>query len=79
MNLTDATIQKTRQWFIDHNQSIIDDVNSGDLIVNNPERFIQWKLDNIEHYRSSPLVLNNFTFLQRAHFIQTGEMKPLMK
>lgn len=79
MNLTQDTINKTRDYFIRLNKALIADVKRGDLIVNDPERFIQWKLDNIEFYRESPLVMNNFTFLQRAHFIQTGDMMPLMR
>ena len=73
VEITLETFEATKQYFIDLNEKLIRQVQSGELVVNNPETYIQWKQDNIEYYKNLETTIN-FTFLQRAYFIQTGEM-----
>lgn len=77
VELTEETIQKTRKWFADNAQGCIDEVRSGKVKVNDPEAYYAWREESI----NDALAGRNdhtVTFLQRAHFIQTGECVALL-
>lgn len=80
MKLTNETIQVTRQWFADNSQACIDEVMSGDIVlpshVNKVDYFASCRVRAVEHL--SGKWDHTFTFLQRAHFIQTGECVALL-
>lgn len=70
--LTKETIQTTRQWFADNAQACIDEAVSGAIKVNNLVGYIADQQVKIDEYLSG-VWDHTFTFLQRAHYIQTGE------
>lgn len=77
VELTEETIQKTREWFANNDQECIEEVCSGKVNVNDPEVYILW----CEKRAKSALeggIDHTLTFLQRAYFIQTGEMVALL-
>jgi len=77
VELTIESIQKTREWFAKNAQECIEEVNSGKVKVNDPESYFQWCKIRME----DAIVGRNdhtLTFLQRAHYIQTGECVALL-
>lgn len=77
VTLTEESIQKTRKWFADNAQACIDEVRYGKVKVNDPERYFAWCEERVSDAiagRSD----HTLTFLQRAHFIQTGECIALL-
>jgi hypothetical protein len=75
--ITQETIIATRQWFADNARGCISEVESGAVRVNDPESYFEWRLQQV----ADSLAGNNdhtFTFLQRAHYIQTGECVALL-
>lgn len=77
VELTEETIQKTRKWFADNAQACIDEVRSGEVKVNDPEAYFAWREESIKdaiECRND----NTLTFLQRAHYIQTGDCIALL-
>lgn len=75
--LTAETIQSTRQHFADIEQGCIDEVLSGAVRVNNPESYINRCKASKEKYLTGVLQIS-VTFLQRAYWLQTGEMIALL-
>lgn len=77
VELTEETIQKTREWFANNARECIEEVRSGKVKVNDPEAYFTW----CEERAKSALnggIDHTFTFLQRAYFIQTGKSIPLL-
>lgn len=74
--LTEETIQKTRKWFSDNAIACIEEAKSGKVYVNDLERYTKLNLKSSKEYLEGSHQIT-FTFLQRAHFIQTGESVPL--
>lgn len=75
--ITHETILKTREHFADNARACINDVRSGTLRPNNPERYIaeeQSLIADILDGKSD----HTLTFVQRALWIQTGECPPLL-
>ena len=75
--LTQETIVATRQHFADNRQACIDDVVSGLVRVNNRDEYFAL----CELYARADLAGHHdhtVTFLQRAYWIQTGEMRALL-
>lgn len=74
--LSPESIQAARQWFADNALDCIAEVESGAVRVNDRESYFAWKRQE----REDALAGKNdhtFTFRQRAHYIQFGEMVPL--
>jgi hypothetical protein len=70
--LTQETIQQTRQWFADNSLACIAEAVSGDVRVNDLPSYIAWR--NEQHAEAlAGKHDHTFTFLQRAHTLQTGE------
>lgn len=77
VELTDESIQKAREWFRDNALACIEEVRSGEVKVNDPEEYFAWcneRAKNAMEGKSD----HTFAFMQRAHFIQTGECVALL-
>jgi hypothetical protein len=70
--ISEATIAATRQWFADNAQACIDEVMSGDVKVNDVVSYVKWRKEQIADSLAGRSD-HTFTFVQRAHTIQTGE------
>lgn len=70
--ITEESLDKARHFFINNLQEQINAVQSGEMKVNDVDRFIDRLIESMldcayGHYDRS------FTMLQRAYYIQTGE------
>lgn len=74
--LSMEAIQAARQFFADNALACIAEVESGAVRVNDREAYFAW---NRQAHADALAGKNDhtFTFRQRAHFIQFGEMVPL--
>lgn len=72
VEITEETILKTRQYFIDNCRACIDDAVSGETRVNNLKDYIQWEEDRISRLQEG-MSDHTLTFVQAALWIQTGE------
>lgn len=77
MKITQDSILKARQWFLDNTQVCIEEAVSGDVRVNDLGDYIESMLQRMEDIEAG-LWDNTFTFKQRAWFIQTGECVALL-
>lgn len=75
--LTAETITATRKHFADSAEREIQDALSGAVFVNDTEKYVAWRTEARNGYLSGELDAN-FTFLQRAYWIQTGKMVALL-
>lgn len=75
--LTDETINATRQWFADNAQACIDEAVRGDVRVNDLAGYTAQQLERAASSLRGEGD-HTFTFLQRAHYIQTGECVTLL-
>lgn len=75
--LTQETIQATRQWFADNAQACIDEVKSGTVKVNDPESYYLWQREWAVQALAGAYD-HTLAFLQKAHYIQTGECVALL-
>lgn len=77
VDLTPETMQRTREWFADNSRKCIEEAQSGHTRVNDLESYVAWR----EQCAADSLAGkgdHTFAFLQRAHFMQTGTMIPLL-
>jgi glucose dehydrogenase len=75
--LTKKTLKKTDNHFADIYQGCIDEVISGEVKVNDLKEYIKKnKINKIQILKG--IGRNNFTYLQRAYWIQTGDMPALL-
>lgn len=72
VEITDETIEKTRQHFIDIHRACIADAISGETRVNDLQKYIHCKEDRIFALEQG-LSDYSLTFAQAALWIQTGE------
>jgi len=77
MTLTPETIQATRQWFADNAAACIAEVEAGRVWVNDPARYFAHQRQAAADSLAGKYD-HTFTFLQRAHYIQTGECVPFL-
>lgn len=75
--ITPETIQRTREHFAALGRACIDDARCGAVPVGNLESFIAWQEGMISSYLAGDSD-DTFTFMQRAHWLQTGECLPLL-
>lgn len=75
--ITPETIIQTRQHFADIAQGCIDEATSGEVKVNNLQSYIEWQQESIKNALSGKNDFT-FTFMQRAYWLQTGEMIALL-
>lgn len=76
VNLTDETIQRTREHFIDIHRRCIEEAQSGQTRVNDLASYVAWQEDCIADMADKEQF--SVTFLQRAHWLQTGECVALL-
>lgn len=77
VRLTPESIQAARQWFAANALACIAEVKEGRVKVNDPESYFaqcRARHDAVLRGESD----HTFALLQRAHYIQTGEMRPLL-
>lgn len=77
VQLTEESIQKTRKWFADNAIACIEEVKSGEVYVNDREYYFKWREKEAKEYMEGKHD-HVLAFLQRAHFIQTGESIALL-
>lgn len=81
--LTEETIIATRQWYADNATECISQARlyietdgAQGFRVNDIDRYTKWN-EKCAADSLAGLSDNNFAFMQRAYFIQTGECVPL--
>jgi hypothetical protein len=77
VDLTSATMRRTREHFADIHRRCIADVVAGRQRVNNPESYIAWQDKAITETLAGKND-HTATFLQRAYWLQTGECVALL-
>ena len=80
VQITQESIITCRQWFVDHQQACIEGALDGTLGLANHVNVDLYVLDCKEKQRDYLLggIDHTFTFMQRAHYIQTGECVALL-
>ena len=77
VKLTEESILKARQWYVDNARGCIEEVQNGSVKVNDPEAYIKWREKQIEDALAGRYD-HTLAFLQRAYYIQTGECVALL-
>lgn len=75
--ITQESILKAREWFADNCDDCIAEAVNGDVFVNDLQSYIIWR----EKEKAEVLAGKHdhtFTFMQKAHYIQTGESVALL-
>lgn len=75
--ITPETLQQTRQSFADGALACIAEVESGQVRVNDPAQYFAWCRQRHDDALSGQYD-HTLTFLQRAHYLQTGECRALL-
>lgn len=78
--ITEESMQACRQWFIDNQQACIDGALDGTLGLASHvdvNRYVEFCKQNQQYFASGEGD-HTFTFMQRAHYIQTGECVALL-
>ena len=75
--ITTESRMLARQWFADNALACIAEVKSGAVRVNNPETFFVKCLQNHDDALAGKFD-RSLTFMQRAHYIQTGDCPALL-
>lgn len=78
VTITPETISRTRAHFADNQRECIKDAQSGEMYVNDLNNYIKYTLETIAHIEAGGWD-HTFTFLQRAHWLQTGIDIPLFQ
>lgn len=77
VKITSETITRTREHFADLGRQCIADAKAGTFYVNNLDRYVAWQEKCIATALAGGSD-HTFTFMQRAHWLQTGESIPLL-
>lgn len=77
VTLTDETIQAAREWFAENARECINDAKSGAVRVNDLGSYVEWQSECIADSLAGKWD-HTFTFLQRAHSMQTGDCIALL-
>ena len=75
VEITTQTIDRTREHFAELGRQCIADAKSGATYVNDLPSYVIWQRANIKRFLAGDFD-HTFTFLQRAHWLQTGECLP---
>ena len=75
--LTDESMEKARQFYINNCEMAIKQAESGEVYVNDLPSYVAWQNERITRLKdgTEPMSL---TFLQRAYYEQTGESVALL-
>lgn len=76
VELTPETIQRTREHFADIGRDCIREAQDGTTRVNDLAGYVAWREQAIEDVLTTTRF--SLTFLQRAHYLQTGESVALL-
>lgn len=76
--ITPKTLTETYKHFADIQQGCIDEVLNGRVRVNDQKDYISKRKAEKEEYLNMNSSNYTFTFLQRAHWLQTGECVALL-
>ncbi|MBF7012553.1 hypothetical protein QUC32_23170 [Novosphingobium resinovorum] len=77
VELTADTIQRTRAHFAEICRGCIQEAQEGKVYVNDLAHYIRWQTDSEAEFLAGRWD-HTFTFLQRAHWLQTGECVALL-
>jgi len=72
IDITSETIMATRNHFIDISKRCISDAKSGEVRVNDLDKYVEWQERSIERTKQGDND-HTLTFLQHALWLQTGE------
>lgn len=72
-----ATIERTRRYFADLCGACVAEAESGKVRVNDLSSYVDWQKASAADYLAGKQD-HTFTFVQRAHWLQTGESIPLL-
>ena len=75
--ITNETILETRQWYHDNAMGCIAEVKSGEVKVNDPEKYFEDCNRRAKEYLDGKWD-HTLAFIQRAHYIQTGECHAIL-
>jgi hypothetical protein len=78
VEITKESFNKALTYYKQLSIELIRQVESGELTVNNPTKYIEDKKANLVRLNNMT-ESSNFTILQRAYFEQTGECIALLK
>lgn len=78
VELTPETILRTRHHFADISRQCIEAARSGEDRVNDLPGYIAWREAAIADIMDESDTRFSVTFLQRAHYLQTGESVALL-
>ena len=71
------TINATRQWFADSAQACVNEAISGQVKVNDLDKYVQDQKRRMAEYLNGTWD-HTLAFQQKATFIQTGECHPIL-
>ena len=77
VKITAKTIMATREHFAANRHACIAEVQSGELKVNDPAEYVRWMLEMAQEDMEGRHD-HTLTFLQRAYWLQTGDMIALL-
>ncbi|MGV6935984.1 hypothetical protein ACWA2B_10760 [Paenibacillus sp. CMM36] len=77
VELTEASILRTRKLFADIALECIEEVQCGKVSVNDPESYFAWRREEANDVLEGKAD-HTLTFLQRAYYVQTGESIALL-
>jgi hypothetical protein len=77
VELSQDTIEKTRQWFYNNACDCINEAITGEVRVNNLQEYTAWQMQQAREALAGDYD-HTFTFMQRAYFLQTGESVALL-
>ncbi|BBI90603.1 hypothetical protein HYO65_gp211 [Tenacibaculum phage PTm1] len=75
--LTQESIDKCIEQCIQNKQGCIDEVQRGEVTVNDKEKYFEWCNSNIKKYENRDFKIS-LSFLQKAYYIQTGKCVALL-
>lgn len=77
IELTADTIQRTREHFAAICRDCVQEAEEGKVHVTDLAHYVRWQRDSEAEFLAGRWD-HTFTFLQRAHWLQTGECVPLL-
>ena len=75
--ITNHTINATCDWYADNKQACIDEAVSGEVYVNDIEKYKAYCMEEYNKYKSGEFDVW-LGFWQQAYYIQTGETVPIL-
>lgn len=78
--LTGETLDKTWQWFADNQRECARAAKAGEFFVNDVDSYVEHCEQKAQRYEAHDTESRrlSLTFVQRAHFIQSGQSVPML-